>query len=99
MLRHEFQTVQGELSFSPQLFLRVVCILLPLPAGGGEAVQRHGAAAARRVARPCAGREVEVPGAAHTDGDDGEEVAETSDDKHNVRDFSNLRPRQHSLHL
>ena len=62
---------KGNNHFSPQLFLRVVCILLPLPAGGGEAVQRHGAVA-RRVARPCAGRVVEVLGAAHTDGDDGE---------------------------
>ena len=38
---------------------------------------------------------------AHADGDDGEEVAETSDDddKHNVRDLNNLRPQQHYLHL
>ena len=29
-----------------------------------------------------------LPNSAHADGDDGEEVAETSDDKHNIRDFS-----------
>ena len=42
-----------------------------------------------------------LPKSAHADGDDGEEVAETSDenDKYKVGDFSNLRPRKHYLHL
>ena len=42
-----------------------------------------------------------LPEPTDTDGDDGEEVSETSDDddKHNVRDLNNLRPRQHYLHL
>ena len=41
-----------------------------------------------------------LPESAPTDRDDGEEVAETSDDddKHDVRDLNNLRPRQHYLH-
>ena len=42
-----------------------------------------------------------LPEFADTDGDDGVEVAETSDDddKHNVRDLNNLRPRKHYLPL
>ena len=46
-------------------------------------------------------RFIVLPESAHTDGDDGEEVAETSDDnyKHNVHDLQNLQPRKHCLHL
>ena len=42
-----------------------------------------------------------LPESAHTDGDDGEEVAETSDSnyKYNVHDLQNLQPRKHCLHL
>ena len=42
-----------------------------------------------------------LPESADTDGDDGVEIAKASDgnDKENVHDLNNFRPRQHYLHF